>query len=223
MNDTNNNWKRDLAHPVVLIALAIMLSVFVLIGAAIFGYDHGVLSSMARSGFARGLITYLFAVVTIGTAVVLVVSALTSDIDEKSKERFSRGKEVLSLLLGVFGTIVGFYFGSEIDATARAETRLLHVTPPLLAKQHVTSGESIKLTAAVAGGTPPYLYGIGIGDESAAEPEKIVDENDWIISEISAPEVKKDTIISVYLKVKDATGRVFLVSKQVAVAPKAGQ
>ena len=28
------------------------------------------------------------------------------------KERFDRGKEVLSLLIGIFGTIIGFYFGS---------------------------------------------------------------------------------------------------------------
>ncbi len=217
MNDTNNNWQQVLANPVVLIAMTILLSVFVLIGAAILGLDHGVLSSMARSEFARGVITYLFAVVTIGTAVVLVVAALTLDMDAKSKESFARAKEIFALLLGVFGTIVGFYFGSQV--TEQAETSSLHVTRLLLAKQHVTSGESIKITAAVSGGTSPYLYGIGIGVESAVKPEKIVDENDWIVSEISAPEVKKDTIVPVYLKVKDATGRIFSVSDNVAVLP----
>ena len=83
-----------------------------------FGWDKGVLQSMSRTDYARGLITYLFAVVTIGTAVVLVVSALTTSADDQHEKRFQRGKEILSLLLGVFGTIVGFYFGAEIGKGA---------------------------------------------------------------------------------------------------------
>src|SRR5262245_49760326 len=63
----------SLLNPIVVIALAILFGVFFLIGAAILGLDKGVLAKMSESAFARGLITYLFSVVTIGTAVVLVV------------------------------------------------------------------------------------------------------------------------------------------------------
>jgi uncharacterized membrane protein len=91
--DHDNPW-RQLVNPIVLIALMILFSIFALIGSAIFGWDKGVLTGMGRIDFARGLITYLFAVVTIGTAVVLVVSALTGTEDEVHEKRFQRGKEI---------------------------------------------------------------------------------------------------------------------------------
>ena len=70
-------------NPVVVLAGIIVLSVLFLILCAIFGWDKGVLQNMSRTDYARGLITYLFAVVTIGTAVVLVVSALTTSADDR--------------------------------------------------------------------------------------------------------------------------------------------
>ena len=109
-----SEWSRNYSNPVVLLSVLVVLSLVVLISAAVLGIDRGVLSGMARADYARGLITYIFAVVTIGIAVALVLSALTSQNPAKKTDaRFQRGKEVLSLLLGVSGTIVGFYFGSE--------------------------------------------------------------------------------------------------------------
>src|SRR6478672_11671667 len=93
-------------NPIVAIAFAMVLAIILLIGATTLGLDKGlVLTRMSQAEFARGLITYLFAVVTIGTAVVLVVSALTSDETPANERRFERNKEILSLLLGVFSTI----------------------------------------------------------------------------------------------------------------------
>ena len=110
-----------LLHPIPLTVMLILLGVTLLIAASVLGLDNGqVLPSMASHQFARGLITYLFAVTTIGTSVVLVMGALMKEIDEQA---FQRGKEVLGLLLGVFGTIVGFYFGSETGScTVRARS-----------------------------------------------------------------------------------------------------
>ena len=106
--DLQPNSFKAFMNPVVVLAGIIVLSVLFLILCAIFGWDKGVLQNMSRTDYARGLITYLFAVVTIGTAVVLVVSALTTSADDRHEKQFRRGKEILSLLLGVFGTIVGF-------------------------------------------------------------------------------------------------------------------
>jgi len=216
--------RSEMWHPVVVISLAILLGVFVLIGAAIFGLDHGVLSSMANSGFARGLITYLFAVVTIGTAVVLVVSVLTSDPSVQNKERFERGKEVLSLLLGVFGTIVGFYFGSEIGARDSAQqVHRLQVTQPLLSQQHVSSGDRVTLTAAVRDGAGPYQYGIGLGEDADVEVVRFVDANGWIVSTIEVPTVARETIIPVKLIVRDAGGTEATIAANLAVSPAAAK
>jgi len=54
----------------------------------------------------------LVAVATVGIALVLVVYVVTSDKKDQVKEGFPLAKEVLTSLIGVLGTIVGFYFGS---------------------------------------------------------------------------------------------------------------
>jgi hypothetical protein len=109
---------------------------------------------MADREYARGLITFLFAVVTIGTALVLIVSALIGSEDSISEKQFQHGKEVFSLLLGVFGTIVGFYFGSTIPSTASAPLRVsaLEVLP-----NTAVPGSVITTRPLVAGGVPPQL------------------------------------------------------------------
>jgi hypothetical protein len=210
----------ELLNPVVVIALLILFSVFVLIGAAIFGIDNGVLLGMAKAEFARGLITYLFAVVTIGTAVVLVVSALTTAATEENERKFQRGKEIMSLLLGVFGTIVGFYFGAEIKGTPAGEMANLSVTPILLSQDSVAGGEAVTITAAVSGGRPPYQYGIALGETSDIKYEQSVGKNGWIVTKISTPIVQNARVVTVKLGVRDTTGTTFVTSAGLALAPK---
>jgi len=72
--------------------------------------------------YARGLITLIFSGGTMLIAVLLVLYVITSD-SAVAKERFGHGKEVLTLLIGVFGTILGFYFGkSDVVPPAPAPT-----------------------------------------------------------------------------------------------------
>jgi len=58
----------------VVIAMLLVGSVIALIAAAVLGLDRGVLQNMANPEYARGLITFLFAVVTIGSALLLIVA-----------------------------------------------------------------------------------------------------------------------------------------------------
>jgi hypothetical protein len=53
--------------------------------------------------YARGLITYIFAVGTIGGVVVLILVALPGK--GTTDEKFGREKELLTTLIGIFGTI----------------------------------------------------------------------------------------------------------------------
>ena len=80
----------------------------VLLGGGILKEKH-IVSNLSKVEYARGLITYIFAIGTIAIALVLVVAALFGS--EETKDNFGRGKEILTVLIGVFGTILGFYFG----------------------------------------------------------------------------------------------------------------
>lgn len=75
------------------------------------------------SNFARGLITTLFATITAAMALILIFSAMFSSSPDLEK-RFSMGKEVLTIFVGILGTIVGFYFGSasSIDTNKPSST-----------------------------------------------------------------------------------------------------
>jgi hypothetical protein len=141
---------------IVGLAYIIVLSVIALIGAAVLGFDRGVLNSMARPEAARGLITYLFAVVTIGTAVVLVLSALVGTNEAIDDKRFQRGKEVLALMLGLFGTIVGFYFASSAPSLG-GEAAILRLSALDVTPRVIEAGGKVTVRAVVSGVSPIVL------------------------------------------------------------------
>jgi hypothetical protein len=209
-----------LANPIVFIAVMIVVSVIALIGAAVVGMDRGqVLSAMARSEFARGLITYLFAVVTIGTAVVLVLAALLSSGDSVSEKRFQNGKEILSLLLGLFGTMVGFYFGSETASAPRSDAAVFRMSSIDVTPDTVRADGRITIRAVVSGGTPPYRFGIAFGKEDP-KPEEVVPTSGWIVKEVPVSSAARaGEILVVRVSVSDSAGKRTDQTSQVAIVP----
>ncbi len=72
------------------------------------------LELLAAPSVARGLITFLIVVVTVVMGLLLLISSLrTTDGADSS---FTRGKEVFAILVGILGTIVGYYFGVGAEA-----------------------------------------------------------------------------------------------------------
>ncbi len=207
MAQTESSRLGMLANPIVFIAVLIIVSVIVLIGAAVVGIDTVVLSGMARSEFARGLITYLFSVVTIGTAVVLVLAALLSDGTDVSEKRFQHGKEILSLLLGLFGTMVGFYFGAETASAPKGEAAIFKMSSPDVSPPTVEVGGRITVRAVVSGGVPPYRFGIGFGREEPQLQES-VNPSGWIVKEVPVPpKVRAGDVLVVRVLVSDSGDR----------------
>jgi hypothetical protein len=195
---------RALLNPVVLLALIVVVSTIAMIGAAVLGIDKGVLSNMSKSEFARGLITYLFAVVTIGTAVVLVLSALLGTEGEIHERRFQRGKEILALLLGVFGTIVGFYFGSAVSP--KAETMALQLSTPDVDPRVAEAGSRVTVRAVASGGALPYRFGVGFGDDTVDVKEP-VGESGWIVKEMPVRQFRPQETQVIRVIVQDASGQ----------------
>jgi hypothetical protein len=81
------------------------------------------LSGMAAPGNARGLITFLFAFATIAVVIITVIAAFWVKLEEV-EQRGALAKEILTILIGILGTILGFYFGQaqpEVPVAAPAE------------------------------------------------------------------------------------------------------
>ena len=178
--------------------------------------QEGMLRSMRDPEYARGLITYLYAVVTIGTAVVLVVSALLGD--EKVKQ--DDGRQVLGLLLGVFGTIVGFYFGNAASGKqTQATDSGLTLSPLRLTNATPRARDRVAALAFVTGGVPPYKFATGVGASPTLDYSQQVADDGWITAEFDVPDVAKEQPVLMTLGVKDSAGTVRTAEKSVTARP----
>jgi hypothetical protein len=157
---TESKWVvRGLLTAVALIVLAI--------GYGLYQSDGRFLLQLRETDVSRGLITFLVALVTVSIALIVAVWVLTSNAEgEELKTRFSYSKDVLATLVGILGTILGFYFGTSEKST----TEQL-----VLADAQFRSGQ---LIAHVTGGTAPYRYAVNVG-ETDQKPSK-VSKDGWI-------------------------------------------
>ena len=205
----------QLISPASIVSLLILLGVLFLLGMAILDLDKGrVLVGMGNAPFARGLITYLFAIVTIGTAVLLVLSALLGT----SKERFNSAKDVLGLLLGVFGTIVGFYFASELSEMESSQR--LTVSSVLASPAEVFQDSSFIVTVAVQGGSAPYRFAVAVAEDLPGEYPELVRPDGLIVKEVTVTAGGPVGIQPVRVGVQDALGEMAVVQTLVAVRPQ---
>ena len=113
------------------------------------------LFALSKPEVARGVITFLVAAGTVSLAVLLVMAAIMSSGSKDLENRFAFGKEVLTLLIGILGTIVGFYYGSAKDDVAP-----LTLSPVALSAPAPKIGDKFTLDAVVIGGVAPYTYSI---------------------------------------------------------------
>ena len=64
----------------------------------------------------RGLITFSVAIVTVAIALILVfflVFGVFGNNKEEFTSRFTFGKDILMVFVGILGTIMGFYYGTD--------------------------------------------------------------------------------------------------------------
>lgn len=120
----SNKWSRWIAGGIGIIFTA----------AVIFSFTKIDFQAMANAEYARGVITLLITVAFIILGVVLIITALFGPNDEEANDTaFRRAREIFSTVVGIVGTIVGFYFGSStmtapIDVSWKLDGTKLIVT-----------------------------------------------------------------------------------------------
>ena len=119
------------------------------------------------------------------------------------------------MFLGIFGTIVGFYFGSEIANLERPDKS--HVVPPILSEPVVESGGLITLTAAVVGGSPPYRFGVQTEDGDISYND-YVEHTGWFSKTVPVKTVTKDEVITLRIGVKDQSEETLIRSVQLRIS-----
>jgi hypothetical protein len=154
-------------------------------------------SSLSRTEQGRGLITFVFALTA--TAVILLVSIAiffygnTKDLTD----RIGHAKDILTVVIGVLGTIMGFYFGSAVDG--RINIANITLRPP------EAVDKPGKLQARILGGSSPYQYtitfeGVELPAISKSSPNGVVDEP------IDFSKLAGKTTVTITLAVTDSRG-----------------
>jgi hypothetical protein len=147
---TKGGWS-VLSGPVLLAGFGIVIAAILAWGI----FQGSLLTDIAKPELARGLITFLFAFSTI--AIVILVAIATFWMKkEEVKERFESAKDLITILIGVLGTILGFYFGAADEPYTRSTLLAANVTA---SSPQVRVGDKASVTGVVLGGVGPYdLY-----------------------------------------------------------------
>ncbi len=101
-----------------------LLAVFTMIGLVAIVAMGLVLYRLELSGEngAQTLITVVFCIGTMAIAVILVLAVFLLQRNNAYAERFKNAKEVLNILVGILGTIIGYYFGQAVSNDAHEPT-----------------------------------------------------------------------------------------------------
>lgn len=203
-------------NPTTLFA-ALGIVIFVVLAYGIYSAGGVFLKSLQAPEAARGLITFLVAFTTVAIALILVLYALLSGGGSQDlKDRFGFGKEILTSLIGVLGTILGFYFGSSTQPTAEeainselSKAQGLQVASAFISNEQPKKGEQMMLSSFVSGGKPPYIYSISFIPPNILNPVVNRTSPDGVIKEeINIPDtIQKDTEVTFQIVIKDSTGK----------------
>ncbi len=197
-NSASGPWQTSLVQYVVFGLLALIVLASLLYG--LFS-DH-LLASLGDSSTARGLITFLIAVVTVTIALILTLATVVSESDDRAK-RFQQGKELLTVLIGVLGTIVGFYFGHSLDTAARD----LEIAPVRVSSEELISGDKVNFSTFVSGGKPPYTYSVVFSSEALAGTVDPTTTDGPIHFETQVGVVREPLTATFRIDVRDRDGR----------------
>lgn len=181
------------------------------------GVKDVTIKDLSNSESARGIITYLVAVTTIAMAAMLMLAAIMTGGRDLDK-RFTLGKEILTTLIGVLGTIIGFYYGSttKSDTNTGAATRdstSITVNGLNTIPLSPQPDKPLNASAIITGGITPYDYILTISPTGTAEPRNATSQDGRINETITFMDSAKSGSITLTLSGKDAKNTPFSAVK----------
>lgn len=175
--------------------------------------EDDLLGKLRDGAYARGVITFLIAIASIGLCYIMILHALFTPAD-RDGENFRRAREVLALLVGILGTIVGFYFGTSDKVTPDLLVADIHAT---VKAEGITN--KWELASFTSGGTPGYRYSVvyeHLTDKTAALPANI--SNRWATSGWINVKLEATNDLVVNVEVQDKSDRRKTVRKELKAA-----
>jgi hypothetical protein len=119
----------------------------------------------------------------VSIAILATLYAISSSQSrEEIKERFGLAKEVLAILVGILGTVLGFYYGAA-DKTAATQVQLADLQL-----------RGTELLTHISGGVAPYRYSVSYPSLGTAGKISGISKDGWIIQTLSSAPTKTDSI-----------------------------
>lgn len=136
------------------------------------GLNNGNLD-LSNKEAARGMITFVVSVVTVAIGLFLVVGAAFMSGSKDLEKRFAFGKDVFTVLIGVLGTVMGFYYGqtatgAAANANNQSQTaQTLQISAPRADPATPRINTDFTVTADISGGEGPFTYTVTFDNANA--------------------------------------------------------
>lgn len=133
---------------------------------------------LSQTAAARGMITFVVAVITVGIALFLVLGSAFISGSKDLEKRFAFGKDVFTILVGVLGTVMGFYYGQTAAGGANTNTntnannqqvvaQTLQISAPQANPAAPKVNGDFTVSANISGGEGPFIYTVTFDNPSA--------------------------------------------------------